>query len=92
MTGQKQSAISPRFVNAPPRLGLIVSAAIFIARSLSAATAPIPGPSPSAAPEFDLHVFLNAGKHESIIYTSDLTEEYVEFNKGNVADPNSLGG
>jgi glutamate N-acetyltransferase/amino-acid N-acetyltransferase len=45
-----------------------------------------------APPEFDLHVFLNAGKHESIIYTTDLTEEYVEFNKGNVSDPKSLGG
>ncbi|MEY2560307.1 MAG: hypothetical protein QOG51_722, partial [Verrucomicrobiota bacterium] len=27
-----------------------------------------------------------------VIYASDLTEEYVEFNKGNVKDPKSLGG
>jgi len=43
-------------------------------------------------PEFDLHIFLNGGRHESILYASDLTEEYVEFNKGNVNDPKSLGG
>jgi len=43
-------------------------------------------------PEFDLHVFLNAGRHDCVLYTSDLTEEYVEFNKGNLSDPRSLGG
>ena len=43
-------------------------------------------------PEFDLHVFLNAGRHDCVLYTSDLTEEYVEFNKGNLSDPTSLGG
>lgn len=43
-------------------------------------------------PEFDLHIFLNAGSHDCVLYTSDLTEEYVEFNKGNVSDPKSLGG
>jgi glutamate N-acetyltransferase/amino-acid N-acetyltransferase len=43
-------------------------------------------------PEFDLHVFLNTGSHDCVLYTSDLTEEYVEFNKGNVSDPKSLGG
>jgi glutamate N-acetyltransferase/amino-acid N-acetyltransferase len=43
-------------------------------------------------PEFDLHIFLHAGSHECILYTSDLTEEYVEFNKGDVSDPKSLGG
>lgn len=45
-----------------------------------------------AAKEFDLHIFLNLGKGESVVYTSDLTEEYVEFNKGDVTDPSSLGG
>jgi N-acetylglutamate synthase/N-acetylornithine aminotransferase len=45
-----------------------------------------------ANPEFDLHIFLNAGRHDCVLYTSDLTEEYVEFNKGNVSDPKSLGG
>lgn len=42
--------------------------------------------------EFDLHIFLNVGKHDCVLYASDLTEEYVEFNKGNVSDPKSLGG
>ncbi|HSP64277.1 MAG TPA: bifunctional glutamate N-acetyltransferase/amino-acid acetyltransferase ArgJ [Pyrinomonadaceae bacterium] len=43
-------------------------------------------------PEFDLHIFLNTGRHDCVVYTSDLTEEYVEFNKGNLSDPKSLGG
>ncbi|MEY2564573.1 MAG: glutamate N-acetyltransferase / amino-acid N-acetyltransferase [Verrucomicrobiota bacterium] len=43
-------------------------------------------------PEFDLHIFLHAGSHDCVLYASDLTEEYVEFNKGNVSDPTSLGG
>jgi len=42
--------------------------------------------------EFDLHVNLNMGKSEAVIYAADLTEAYVEFNKGDVSDPNSLGG
>jgi glutamate N-acetyltransferase / amino-acid N-acetyltransferase len=45
-----------------------------------------------AKPEFDLHIFLNSGRHDCVLYTSDLTEEYVEFNKGNLSDPKSLGG
>src|SRR5256714_9544219 len=45
-----------------------------------------------AKPEFDLHIFLNAGRHDCVLYTSDLTEEYVEFNKGDLSDPTSLGG
>lgn len=43
-------------------------------------------------PEFDLHICLNAGRHDCVLYTSDLTEEYVEFNKGDLSDPTSLGG
>jgi glutamate N-acetyltransferase/amino-acid N-acetyltransferase len=43
-------------------------------------------------PEFDLHIFLNNGRHDCVLYTSDLTEEYVEFNKGDLSDPTSLGG
>jgi glutamate N-acetyltransferase/amino-acid N-acetyltransferase len=43
-------------------------------------------------PEFDLHIFLNAGRHNCVLYTSDLTEEYVGFNKGSLSDPKSLGG
>ncbi|MCX6924778.1 MAG: bifunctional glutamate N-acetyltransferase/amino-acid acetyltransferase ArgJ [Verrucomicrobia bacterium] len=42
--------------------------------------------------EFDLHVNLNIGRASAIIYAADLTEEYVDFNKGDVSDPNSLGG
>jgi glutamate N-acetyltransferase/amino-acid N-acetyltransferase len=45
-----------------------------------------------AEPEFDLHIFLNVGRHDCVFYTSDLTEEYVEFNKGDLSDPASLGG
>jgi glutamate N-acetyltransferase / amino-acid N-acetyltransferase len=43
-------------------------------------------------PEFDLHIFLNNGRNNCVLYTNDLTEEYVEFNKGNLSDPTSLGG
>jgi glutamate N-acetyltransferase / amino-acid N-acetyltransferase len=46
----------------------------------------------SSASEFDLHVDLNLGRHEFVLYTSDLTEDYVSFNKGDVSDPKSLGG
>jgi N-acetylglutamate synthase/N-acetylornithine aminotransferase len=46
----------------------------------------------TAAPEFDVHVNLHQGKGEFTIYASDLTEEYVAFNKGDVNDPASLGG
>jgi len=42
--------------------------------------------------EFDLHLNLNLGKACALIYAADLTEEYVDFNKGDVSDPNSLGG
>jgi glutamate N-acetyltransferase/amino-acid N-acetyltransferase len=42
--------------------------------------------------EFDLHVNLNLGAASAVIYAADLTEEYVDFNKGDVSDPSSLGG
>jgi glutamate N-acetyltransferase/amino-acid N-acetyltransferase len=42
--------------------------------------------------EFDLHINLNLGKSGAVIYASDLTEEYVEFNKGDISDPASMGG
>jgi len=45
-----------------------------------------------AAKEFNLHIDLNLGKAAAIIYGADLTEKYVEFNKGDVSDPASLGG
>ena len=42
--------------------------------------------------EFDLHINLNLGKASALMYAADLTEEYVEFNKGDVNDPTTLGG
>jgi len=45
-----------------------------------------------AAKEFDLHIHLNLGRANALMYASDLTEEYVDFNKGDVSNPGSLGG
>ena len=45
-----------------------------------------------APKEFDLHIDLNLGKASAVIYSADLTEAYVDFNKGAIADPTSLGG
>ncbi len=45
-----------------------------------------------AAREFDLHINLNLGRASALIYAGDLTSEYVEFNKGDIRDPNALGG
>ena len=42
--------------------------------------------------EFDLHINLNLGSDRALLYAADLTEEYVDFNKGDVTDPSSLGG
>lgn len=42
--------------------------------------------------EFDLHIRLNLGKSSAIMYAADLTEDYVDFNKGDVSDPATLGG
>jgi glutamate N-acetyltransferase/amino-acid N-acetyltransferase len=47
----------------------------------------------AAAPkEFVLHINLNLGSASAVMYAADLTEEYVEFNKGDVTDPTTLGG
>jgi len=47
----------------------------------------------AAAPnEFELHIRLNLGKAAAVMYAADLTEEYVDFNKGDVTDPTTLGG
>ncbi len=46
----------------------------------------------AAAREFDLHINLHLGKADALIYAADLTTEYVDFNKGDVSDPASLGG
>ena len=45
-----------------------------------------------APKEFDLHINLNLGPAGAVIYAADLTEAYVDFNKGDVGDPTSLGG
>jgi glutamate N-acetyltransferase/amino-acid N-acetyltransferase len=52
-------------------------------RQLCAAVAP---------QEFDLHIRLHLGGAAAVIYAADLTEKYVDFNKGDVSDPASLGG
>ncbi len=46
----------------------------------------------AAQKEFDLHINLNVGKSAAVIYASDLTEEYVDFNKGDISDPSAMGG
>ena len=45
-----------------------------------------------APAEFDLHIRLNLGSAEAVMYAADLTEAYVDFNKGDVGDPTKLGG
>ena len=35
---------------------------------------------------------LNLGKADAVMYAADLTEDYVDFNKGDVTDPTTLGG
>ena len=46
----------------------------------------------SAPKEFELHINLNLGQASAVMYAADLTGEYVDFNKGDVGDPSSLGG
>ena len=46
----------------------------------------------TSSTEFDVHVDLHSGRGEFVLYASDLTENYVAFNKGDVNDPTSLGG
>lgn len=45
-----------------------------------------------ASEQFEVVVRLGLGKGSAIIYTADLTEEYVSFNKGNPLAPETLGG
>jgi glutamate N-acetyltransferase / amino-acid N-acetyltransferase len=45
-----------------------------------------------APKEFELHINLNLGRSSAVMYAADLTEEYVDFNKGDVTDPTTLGG
>lgn len=46
----------------------------------------------TSAPEFDVHIDLHSGRSQFTLRASDLTEEYVTFNKGDITDPESLGG
>ncbi|HUD45644.1 MAG TPA: bifunctional glutamate N-acetyltransferase/amino-acid acetyltransferase ArgJ [Candidatus Baltobacteraceae bacterium] len=46
----------------------------------------------TTAPAFDLHINLNLGGGAALMYAADLTESYVDFNKGDVNDPTTLGG
>ncbi len=46
----------------------------------------------TAPKEFELHINLNLGKAGAVMYAADLTEAYVDFNKGDVTDPSTLGG
>jgi glutamate N-acetyltransferase/amino-acid N-acetyltransferase len=45
-----------------------------------------------APKEFELHINLNLGKASAVMYACDLTEAYVDYNKGNVTDLTTLGG
>jgi glutamate N-acetyltransferase/amino-acid N-acetyltransferase len=45
-----------------------------------------------APKEFELHIHLNLGKGSAVMYAGDLTEAYVDYNKGDVTDSTSLGG
>jgi glutamate N-acetyltransferase/amino-acid N-acetyltransferase len=42
--------------------------------------------------DFELHINLNLGKGSAVIYAADLTEAYVDFNKGSIGDPSAMGG
>jgi len=42
--------------------------------------------------EFDVHIRLGIGPASAVIYAADLTEAYVDFNKGDVSSPSALGG
>jgi glutamate N-acetyltransferase/amino-acid N-acetyltransferase len=45
-----------------------------------------------APAEFDLHIRLNIGRGTAVVYACDLSEKYVDFNKGDISDPAALGG
>ena len=45
-----------------------------------------------APKEFELHINLNLGRANAVMYAADLTEAYVDYNKGDVTDPTTLGG
>jgi glutamate N-acetyltransferase/amino-acid N-acetyltransferase len=45
-----------------------------------------------AAREFEVHIDLHLGQANAVIYACDLTEAYVDFNKGDVRNPAAMGG
>jgi glutamate N-acetyltransferase/amino-acid N-acetyltransferase len=45
-----------------------------------------------APKEFELHINLNLGNASAVMYAADLTEAYVDYNKGDVTDSTTLGG
>jgi len=45
-----------------------------------------------APKEFELQINLNLGNASAVMYAADLTEAYVDYNKGDVTDPTTLGG
>jgi glutamate N-acetyltransferase/amino-acid N-acetyltransferase len=45
-----------------------------------------------APSKFDLHIRLNIGEGKATVYACDLSEEYVDFNKGDISNPAALGG
>jgi glutamate N-acetyltransferase/amino-acid N-acetyltransferase len=45
-----------------------------------------------APAEFDLHIRLNLGRGKAVVWACDLSEEYVDFNKGDISNPDALGG
>ena len=62
--------------------------AVFLAAGASDAAFPsrrLCGITTAAA--FDLHVHLTSAPRAALIYAADLTEAYVDFNKGDVNDP-----
>jgi glutamate N-acetyltransferase/amino-acid N-acetyltransferase len=47
----------------------------------------------AVAPDsFELVIRLNVGRARATLYAADLTEAYVDYNKGDVNDPSTLGG
>ena len=46
----------------------------------------------SAPKEFALHINLNLGQANAVMSAADLTEACVDYNKGDVTDPTTLGG
>ncbi len=46
----------------------------------------------SVPKEFELHIHLNLSQANAVMHAADLTEAYVDYNKGDVGDPTTLGG